>query len=126
VALLGPIAAAQRWHLFDGAAAFVLPSHSENFGIVVAEAMARGCPVVVSEAVQAAEHVKTAGAGIVVPLDIESWAQALSGIVRDTAARSLLGEAGRQYATHQFRWDQIAGQILAMYENCLQLADTPH
>ncbi len=74
VALLGPIAAAQRWHLFDGAIAFVLPSHSENFGIVVAEAMVRGCPVVVSAAVQAAEHVEAAGAGIVVPLLVESLA----------------------------------------------------
>ena len=126
VALVGPIAAAQRWHLFDGAAAFVLPSHSENFGIVVAEAMARGCPVVVSDGVQAAEHVEAAGAGIVVPLDSELLAQALSRMVDDPEARSGFGEAGRLYATRHFDWNQIAGQILAMYQTCLQHADAPH
>ena len=120
VALLGPMDAAQRWHLFDGAAAFVLPSHSENFGIVVAEAMARHCPVVVSEGVQASEHVRAAGAGIVVPLQIESLVEALSRILNDSAARSAFGEAGHQYATRHFSWNLIAGQVRSMYESCLQ------
>ena len=40
IALIGPVAPADRWAAFDGAAVFCLPSRSENFGLVVAEAMA--------------------------------------------------------------------------------------
>jgi glycosyltransferase involved in cell wall biosynthesis len=122
VAMLGPVPASQRWHFFDGAAALVLPSHSENFGIVVAEAMARGCPVVVSDAVQAFEHVRSAGAGLVVPLDCDSLARALSRVVNDREARAQFGRAGRDYAALHFDWDRIAGKILEMYEACLSRA----
>lgn len=122
LALLGPIPSDRRWQLFDGAAAFVLPSHSENFGIVVAEAMARGCPVVVSDAVQAAEHVEDAGAGLVVPVDAPSFARALSSLLDDPAVGAQFGSAGRAYARIHFCWDRIARQILEMYEKCLQTA----
>lgn len=118
VALLGPVSGAQRWQLFDGATAFVLPSHSENFGIVVAEAMARGCPVVVSSAVQAAEHVQAAGAGKVVPLDAAALAEALFPFVSATSPRSEMGEAGRRYAAQHLTWDGIAQKVVSMYHDC--------
>jgi glycosyltransferase involved in cell wall biosynthesis len=63
VRLLGPVAAADRWGVYDAADVFVLPSHSENFGVVVTEAMACGVPVVGTDAVQSCEHVTAAGAG---------------------------------------------------------------
>ena len=63
VALLGPIAPNRRWAAFDGADLFVLPSHAENFGIVVPESMARGKPVVVTTGVQFGVHVTASGAG---------------------------------------------------------------
>jgi glycosyltransferase involved in cell wall biosynthesis len=123
--LLGAVPAAERWQLFDGAAVLVLPSHSENFGIVVAEAMARGCPVVVSDAVQAAEHVSAAGAGQIVPLDMGALAAALTPFVTASFLRAELGEAGRRYAAQHFRWDSIAKQIHMMYCTCLHFADSP-
>jgi glycosyltransferase involved in cell wall biosynthesis len=125
VVLLGAVAAAERWQLFDGAAALVLPSHAENFGIVVAEAMARGCPVVVSDAVQAAEHVRAAGAGRIVPLDLATLAEALASVTADWPLRRHLGEAGRNYATQHFRWNAIAEQIHFMYRTCLRFTDSP-
>lgn len=119
VALLGPVAPGERWQLFDGAAALVLPSHSENFGIVVAEAMGRGCPVIVTDAVQAAEHVRVAGAGAIVPLNQDALAHALIQVGKDPEVRLRFGKAGRDYAARHFDWDSIAGQILEMYGACL-------
>ncbi len=119
VALLGPVSAAERWSLFDGAALFVLPSRSENFGIVVAEAMARGLPVVVSPEVQAAEHVTAAGAGRVVPLEADALAAALDELLAHPATGRALGERGRQYVRDALRWEQVAAQIAAMYRTCL-------
>jgi glycosyltransferase involved in cell wall biosynthesis len=116
VAMLGAIAPAERWALFDGAAVFVLPSHGENFGLVVTEAMARGVPVVISQQVQACEHVTAAGAGRVVPLAADSVAGALDDLLADPATA---GECGRRYVRDNLDWDRIANRILAMYQDCL-------
>ena len=53
--------------LFEAGRLFVLPSLSENFGNVVAEAMVRGLPVVVTAGVGAAEIVEASGGGVVAP-----------------------------------------------------------
>ncbi len=119
VAFLGAIPHAERWGLFDGADLFVLPSHSENFGIVVAEAMARRIPVVVSDEVQSSEHVTAALAGRVVPLDVDALARALDDLLGDPAGRAAAGERGSHYARSHFGWDEVAGKIRSLYEDCL-------
>jgi glycosyltransferase involved in cell wall biosynthesis len=126
VALLGPVEGISRWELFDGAAAFALPSHSENFGIVVAEAMARGCPVVVTDGVQSAEHVTAAGAGRVVPPAVDPLAAALDAVLSDPVARVTLGEAGRHYAAEHFSWDRVAAAVRRLYDDCLASPPTPY
>ena len=45
----GPVDDAKKWELYGSAQLFVLPTHSENFGIVVAEAMAAGLPVITTK-----------------------------------------------------------------------------
>jgi glycosyltransferase involved in cell wall biosynthesis len=115
IALLGPVPPTQRWTLFDGADVFVLPSRSENFGIVVAEAMARGCPVLVTEGVQANEHVTRAGAGLVTPPTVEAVGTGLNQLLSDPATRSEMGSRGRTYASEHFNWDRIAGRLVELY-----------
>ena len=56
-----------KWGGFRGAEAFILPSHQENFGIVVAEALACGTPVLISDKVNIWREVEGAGAGLVRP-----------------------------------------------------------
>jgi glycosyltransferase involved in cell wall biosynthesis len=119
VALLGSVSPADRWRMFDGADVFVLPSHSENFGVVVAEAMARGCPVVVTDKVQSWSHVRTAEAGEVVSDDVGALAAALDRLISQRELRCACGEAGRAYASEHFRWERIAQQIQRMYRDCL-------
>lgn len=125
VALLGPVAPAERWALLDGAAVFALPSRSENFGIAVAEAMARGVPVVVTDGVQAADHVTAAGAGRVVPQTVEAVAGALAGLLADPAGRAEAGARAKAYARAEFDWDRIAGRIASLYEELVGTAHPP-
>ncbi len=115
VALLGSIAPANRWGLFDGAAGFVLPSHQENFGLVVVEAMARGCPVIVSDRVQSCDHVLAANAGFVVPLDVDAVTVALTQLLAQPDRRAPLGEAGRRYVAEHLSWDRVGTDVAAMY-----------
>lgn len=54
-----------KWGAYHGCEAFVLPSHQENFGIVVAEALACGKPVLISNKVNIWREIESAGAGFV-------------------------------------------------------------
>jgi glycosyltransferase involved in cell wall biosynthesis len=60
----GMITGAVKWGAFRAADAFVLTSHSENFGIVVAEALACGTPVLISKRVNIWREVVAAKAGL--------------------------------------------------------------
>ena len=63
VIFLGPVSDEHKWALYRHAQLFVLPSYSENFGNVVAEAMAMGCPVAVTPEVGIASLVESGAAG---------------------------------------------------------------
>ena len=65
VRFLGPVDDRKKWSLLASARILVLPSYSENFGNVVLEAMAAGCPVIVTPEVGIASLVQEAGCGVV-------------------------------------------------------------
>jgi glycosyltransferase involved in cell wall biosynthesis len=77
----GPVYSEQKWGAIRGADALVLPSHCENFGISVAEALGCGVPVLISNKVNIWREVKASGAGLVDDDDrlgtarlLKSWA----------------------------------------------------
>ena len=76
------IGGADKEALFAAARLFALPSVSENFGNVVAEAMIRGLPVVVTERVGAAEIVRASGGGVVAGSGQQDFAAALASLLR--------------------------------------------
>lgn len=61
----GMLSGDAKWGAFLGAEAFVLPSHQENFGIVVAEAMAAGKPVLITDKINIWREVEAVGGGLV-------------------------------------------------------------
>jgi glycosyltransferase involved in cell wall biosynthesis len=54
-----------KWGAFHAAEVFVLPSHQENFGIAVAEALACGLPVLISDKVNICREIEEDGAGFI-------------------------------------------------------------
>ncbi|MGB5943446.1 MAG: glycosyltransferase [Leeuwenhoekiella sp.] len=61
----GMLSGHKKWGAFYGCEAFVLPSHQENFGIAVAEAMACKKPVLISNQVNIWREIKEGGGGLV-------------------------------------------------------------
>ncbi len=90
---LGRVAAADRNGLLSMAEAMVFPSLYEGFGAPLIEAMALGCPVIASDSTCIPAILD--GAGLVLPLAVDLWADALERVDRD---RANMIAAGRQRA----------------------------
>lgn len=67
----GMLSGEAKWGAFRAAEFFALPSHQENFGIVVAEALALGRPVLIANKVNIWREIEADGAGLVVNDDVE-------------------------------------------------------
>ncbi len=97
-----------KWGAFRAAEAFVLPSHQENFGIAVAEALACGRPVLLSDKVNIAAEIVADGAGLIEPDTLEGTVRLLERwIALPAAEREAM--AARALACFQTRYDMRAG-----------------
>lgn len=95
---------------------FVMPSRIEPFGIVTLEALAAGCPVIVSSQGGASEIVRAGIDGFVVnPFDRKSLVRSIETLLVDIALRERLSAYGR-LRVQQFAWTAIADQYLELYE----------
>jgi glycosyltransferase involved in cell wall biosynthesis len=115
VIFLGPVSDQDKWALYEEAAMFILPSYSENFGNVVAEAMTMGCPVVVTPEVGLARLVSESGSGVVTDGTPKRLAEAIRALYLDVAGRRLFGERGRFTARRRLSWDSAASRMEMLY-----------
>ena len=92
-----------------------LPSYSENFGNVVLEAMAAGCPVIVTPEVGMASVVRDAGCGVVAPGNAENFGLEMNRLLNDHGRRQNMGKAGRRVAKEKYSWNVIGQQMLKVY-----------
>ena len=104
---------------YRSASAFVLPSLHENFGFAVVEAMAQECPVIVSDRVDLASSIASAAAGLVVPPDVDSFAQALAVILQNPCASLHMGQNGRKLVLTQFASDNVAKEFTRVCDDIL-------
>jgi len=111
------ITGADKEALFGAARLFVLPSLSENFGNVVAEAMIRGLPVVVTAGVGAAEIVRASGGGVIAPSTPQAFAAAVADLLESNERLAAMGRAGAAYARERLSWDTIASQFEELYSD---------
>ena len=116
VSFLGPIDDGKKWHLYRSADLFVLPTYSENFGVVVAEALAAGVPVLTTTGAPWAE-LETHRAGWWVepaPRPLAEALRAAVGLPDDE--RAAMGARGRALVTARYGWDGIAAQMAEVYD----------
>ena len=122
VAFMGHIDAAARTRLLASAGLVVQPSFRENFGMAIAEAMAQGVPVVVSDRVNICDDVRRADAGLVVPRDASALARAILELLADPARRERMGEHGRRLVRERYAPDVVGPAMRDAYELAIQAA----
>jgi glycosyltransferase involved in cell wall biosynthesis len=119
IVFTGSVHGANKAALLAKARCLALPSYSENFGNVVIEAMAAGCPVIVSKDVGLADTVHAAGAGLVVDGDADTLSAAMSRLLGDAVLRQEMGSRGRAVAHECYSWPVVAGQMEDLYSALL-------
>ena len=120
VLFTGPLADTDKWAVYENAEMFVLPSYSENFGNVVAEAMIMSCPVIVTPEVGLAETVREFGAGLITSGQPEDLAAKIHAIQANVDRRSEMGSRGFRAASALFASDVVASHLEAMYLRSLK------
>jgi glycosyltransferase involved in cell wall biosynthesis len=101
---------------YDAADVFVLPTWYEGYGMAVAEALARGLPVV-STATGAIADLVGEDAGILVPPgDVGALYKAIGALISDTALRERLAEGARRVRGRLPSWDAAAGLMARTIE----------
>src|SRR5262249_24008274 len=111
------VSGSDKEHLYQSASVFVLPSHSENFGLSAVEAMQRGVPVVVTPEVGAAEIVRQSRGGLVTPGDPEPLSAAICQLATDLPLARSMGQAGKRHVMLHHSWHQIAARMESLYES---------
>jgi glycogen synthase len=102
--------------LYQRAAAVVVPSIYEPFGMTALEALACRRPVVASREGGLPDIVRHREHGFLAePKDELDLAQWLMALLSDPARRNSMGTAGRAYVQEHYRWSDIAGRYLALY-----------
>jgi glycosyltransferase involved in cell wall biosynthesis len=101
--------------LLQDADLFVLPSYYENFGIAVAEAMALGTPVVISDRVQIWETVQEAAAGWIASCNLENLTEILREAVQEVRESQIRGLNARNLVLEKYTWPAIARNLISIY-----------
>jgi glycosyltransferase involved in cell wall biosynthesis len=103
----------EKLRLFSRARLLAVPSRFEGFGMVAAEGMAAGLPVVATDVDSLPEVLQPPAGGVLVPPeDPAALAAAVSSLLDDAPRREALGRSART-AARPFRWDTIAAEHLA-------------
>ena len=106
--------------LYGRAAVVACPSHREGFGVVCAEAMAHGRPVVAGDVGGLRDLVVHEETGLLVPpRDVDALREAIERLLADRELRRRLGEAGRARIAERFTWQRFEDETLAAYRDAL-------
>lgn len=108
----------QKRKLFEETDVLVIPSNTENFGIVVAEALAHGVPVIASRGTPW-RRVEDIGCGLWVANDPQSLADAIVRIGRMPLGE--MGGRGRKWMMQEFTWPAITERMMSVYRSLWEM-----
>ncbi|OGB73437.1 hypothetical protein A3K24_01045 [candidate division Kazan bacterium RIFCSPHIGHO2_01_FULL_44_14] len=117
VIFTGRVSEAEKIALLSLATAFVFPSFYEGFGLMVLEAFATGCPVIISDAGSLPE-VANGAALMVGTNDVSGLARSIHQLNTDSELRQQLIIKGRERAK-QFNWTDAAASTLTVIKQAV-------
>jgi glycosyltransferase involved in cell wall biosynthesis len=115
---LGMVQGGEKRSLYQAADVFVLPTYQENFGLVLAEAMACGTPVITTRGADIWQELQSGGARIADHTP-ESIAAAITDVMRDRVDAQRAGRQGRDFI---FRWldlEEVSAGYEQMYHDAI-------
>jgi glycosyltransferase involved in cell wall biosynthesis len=116
VRMVGDVRGEDKRTLLRRTDLLVVPSYTENFAVVVAEALAHGIPVIASTGTPW-QQVEEVGCGLWVDNAPASLASAIRKM--SDAPLQKMGHQGREWLKREFRWDVAARRIMKCYERAL-------
>jgi glycosyltransferase involved in cell wall biosynthesis len=120
VRFTGPLFGRDKEALLSSAYVFVHTSRWEGMPFAVLEALAMGCPVLVTPATNLGEHVQEFGAGVVVDGSVQSVAEGMRRLLEiQTEDYAALCSGARRLASALFTWPIVAEQMTAEYGKIL-------
>lgn len=118
ITFTGMLSGNLKWGVLSAADAFILPSHQENFGIAVVEALACGTPVLISDKVNIWREIAAEGAGYVENDDLTGTARLLEGWTDTTpGVRVAMKESARRCFAQHFEINRATDSLLEVLEN---------
>ena len=116
VSFLGEVRGQAKADLFAESDLAIFPSHTENFAMVVAEALAHGVPVIASKGTPWS-GVEARGCG----LWVENDAATLAGAIERMSTMPLqeMGQRGREWMEQEFTWETVSRRMLELYGKLL-------
>ncbi len=109
VIFTGMLGGNDKWGAFYGCEAFILPSHQENFGIAVVEALACGKPVIISDQVNIWNEISETGGGLVGHDDLNGTRESLKAWLQlSQEQRKTMGENASLTYTSLFSIEKSA------------------
>lgn len=125
VAFPGPLYGQAKSQAYRGADLFVLPTHSENFGMVVAEALAHGCPAVVSQGAPWS-GLQTEACGWWVDNATETLISTLHTAMQLAGdERAAMGLRGRAWMERDYGWEAIGKNMHGVYRWLVDGGEAP-
>ena len=116
VEFVGPRYGDSKWSEYAAASAYILPSHSENFGMSVAEAMACGLPVITTTGTPWID-LDRRRVGWTVTADVAGLSAGLRAALKMSPRElATIGRQGRSWMIEKFSWKEIAQNMIEVYQ----------